>query len=549
MGNINKSTQSIKSKTCLINGQMLYYRYCKRTLYEGDMRMSKSGSKINYSNIIRFFVLILLTVFPLIYHDFYYDILVTKYRFYFITIIAMSVCLLILFLVNCRQRNLMSHSKPSISLADWFVIAFVVAAAISTVQSDYLYESFWGNEGRYSGLFLILLYGISYFLISHLIHFKGYLIDAFLTSGSLVCLWGITDYFKLDILNFKATMSAAQMDSFFSSIGNINTYTAFVSFVMAISMILFLFSNKTLKRTIFYYGCMSISFFALITGNSDNAYLSLAALFIFTPLICCNTIERLHRFMISIASFLTVTQIIDWLNMALKEHVIGVDSLFGIITNSRFLLPLTLGLWLLVLGGFWIKKGITQERLLHMTTLFRMTWAVILICALLLIGYILYDCNVSGNAERYAPIKNYVLFNSEWGSGRGHIWLLASTYFKDFSLFRKLFGYGPDTFAILMVNFNQVELNQTGVIYDNAHNEYIQLLVTQGLIGLGTYLALGFASLKTMLKKGKNNEYVMAMFFAVFCYGAQAFVNLNMPIITPYLWLFLALGMAACRDS
>ena len=31
-------------------------------------------------------------------------------------------------------------------------------ALMSTVLSDYVYESFWGNEGRFSGFFLITLY-------------------------------------------------------------------------------------------------------------------------------------------------------------------------------------------------------------------------------------------------------------------------------------------------------------------------------------------------------------------------------------------------------
>ena len=39
----------------------------------------------------------------------------------------------------------------------WLLIIFLVVCIISTCQSDYLYESFWGNEGRYSGLFLHLI--------------------------------------------------------------------------------------------------------------------------------------------------------------------------------------------------------------------------------------------------------------------------------------------------------------------------------------------------------------------------------------------------------
>ena len=52
---------------------------------------------------------------------------------------------------------------------------------------------------------------------------------------------------------------------------------------MAISMILFT-QEKNQKRMMWYYGNMILSTFALIMGNSDNAYLSLAAIFGLSPL-------------------------------------------------------------------------------------------------------------------------------------------------------------------------------------------------------------------------------------------------------------------------
>ena len=37
-----------------------------------------------------------------------------------------------------------------------FLILFIILASLSTILSDYKFESFWGNEGRFSGLFLYL---------------------------------------------------------------------------------------------------------------------------------------------------------------------------------------------------------------------------------------------------------------------------------------------------------------------------------------------------------------------------------------------------------
>jgi len=51
----------------------------------------------------------------------------------------------------------------------------------------------WGNEARFNGLFLWMVYGLSYIAITRFLIFKLSLLDFFLFAGILVCLVGITD--------------------------------------------------------------------------------------------------------------------------------------------------------------------------------------------------------------------------------------------------------------------------------------------------------------------------------------------------------------------
>ena len=62
----------------------------------------------------------------------------------------------------------MKNLKQTLTVPDIALLLFLIIAALSTALSDYVFESFWGNEGRLSGLFLLLLYGISFFIISRL---------------------------------------------------------------------------------------------------------------------------------------------------------------------------------------------------------------------------------------------------------------------------------------------------------------------------------------------------------------------------------------------
>ena len=66
-------------------------------------------------------------------------------------------------------------------------------------------------------------------------------------------------------------------------------------------------------------------------------------------------------------------------------------------------------------------------------------------------------------------------------------------------------------------------------------------------LGLAAYLTLLLSSCVRMAKRASENPCVIAVLFAVLCYGAQAFVNINLPIAAPVMWTLLMLGAAGCR--
>ena len=170
------------------------------------------------SGTISVFLLILVTVFPLVLHHSYVDILQTKYQCYYVTVIGMLAAVLVLAVIMLIIDLTEYHGEHTARLfanlhpkswrtafcgADFAVIAFWLTLLFSTLQSEYLYESFWGNEGRYSGLFLLTLYVAAYFVISRFWRVKGWVLEAFLLTSLIICCIGITDYFQMDILNFR----------------------------------------------------------------------------------------------------------------------------------------------------------------------------------------------------------------------------------------------------------------------------------------------------------------------------------------------------------
>jgi len=502
------------------------------------------------SIVLGIYVLLIGGGLPLVVRNQYFDILVFKYYYFCFCTITMFVLVLGYFLMERIKNTTMSMQKLSVkllisnlSLLDIFVILYWLVALISTFTSSYVFEAFWGNEGRFTGFFLISWYVLSYFCVSRFWKFKSWYIDMVLLSGIIVSLFGITDYFNLDIFHFKTLMLPEQRPIFTSTIGNINTYTAYIGIITGIATVLFA-KEKKKSRVCWYYICVVICFFAIIMGVSDNAYLSLTALFGFLPIYLFKNSSGVKKYMVILATFFSVTQCIDWINTFWRDRVLGIDSAFNIVISFNYLHYLVLILWSIV--AIWYLFDIQHKVPLtcYGNKLVNI-WLLFISVIILGMLFILYDCNVAGNADRYSSASNYLLFNDDWGTHRGYIWRNAVESFMNLSLWKKMVGYGPETFGILLLR--KTAKNPYNEIFDSAHNEYLHTLVTVGILGLTFYISTLLIFIKNCFTRKNANPYIAAIAFGVICYSVQAFVNLNLPIVTPVLWLLLGMGSATIK--
>lgn len=80
-------------------------------------------------------------------------------------------------------------------------------------------------------------------------------------------------------------------------------------------------------------------------------------------------------------------------------------------------------------------------------------------------------------------------------------------YTKKLNLLQKIFGYGPDTFALIMQYYYPGEMqNGRMVIFDSAHNEYLHYLVTTGFVGMASYLYFMISSIVAMAKRSRSAD-------------------------------------------
>lgn len=506
-----------------------------------------------FSNVVNAYIYIILCIFPLFFTRYYFNILQSKYAFYWVSVVTLIIILfgMMLYLkwddsvIYFKNFNFKTWLK-SLMLPDWFMLAFFLTAVISTLLSDYKFEAFWGNNGRYSGLFLISLYCISYFIVTRLARFRDRFLDAFLVSGMLACLFGITDYFKMDILHFKVNMKPEQMSSYTSTIGNINTYTAYVALIMAIAFILYC-TSKEMKKTIIYFICYIISLFAIIMGVSDNAYLSLAAMLGLTPFYLFINRRGLKRYIAGLLSFFVVIKCIGWINTTMPDKVYGIDSSFNKIMAMNGLTAIMTALLFLLVALCvldYVKKNSGNELVGNWLRWF---WLVVVILVVAGVLYGVYDATILGQGEKYGPLQEYLEFNDGWGTHRGYIWRMGMELYKEFPISKKIFGFGPDTYGVLTISKRYSEMMEKyNEVFESAHNEYLHYLVTMGVFGAVTYAGIFVSSIFAFARRAFNKPHVMAICFAVTCYAVQAVVNINLPIATPIVLTLLMVGLAEC---
>jgi O-antigen ligase len=128
-----------------------------------------------------------------------------------------------------------------------------------------------------------------------------------------------------------------------------------------------------------------------------------------------------------------------------------------------------------------------------------------------------------------------------FGSNRLYIWrnTLPS------NVWNPVFGNGPDTFGFVFPKQEEAaELYRTN--FDKAHNEYLQILICQGILGLLCYLVFLGALFVKAVPKAFKDPLLLAVLAAFTGYCVQAFFNISLPIASQMLWVMAGIIAGIC---
>lgn len=488
------------------------------------------------SSVIVYLVLLMFGL-PLIVTDGYFNITETKSVYFHIISIAL-ICCAVVFTAKSRKKK---KNQDGVSLleraelcpSDTAMLVFCGAVFISAVLSPYP-QAWTGITSRYQGFFTLLVYVAVYFIISrNFTAAQSFLLFSML-SFSLVCLTGVFNCFDIDVLGIYGEIAPKYKTSFISTIGNINFYSSYLCLLMPLVVCGFCLSTGKISRAVYTVALTAGSFGMMVT-SSESFVVGFSAALMIMPMFFYNRLHRFRRYLIAIIIIVCSSQVYMVIYRLYAKGNVAISKLLGIFVNP-FVAAVIICMCLVMY--FVSVKAPMKIKII------KKVYPVCLCVFIMTVGVMFVVANTVG-IDRFNGIFK---ITSEWGTYRGKIWrFCAKTYLNDYNIIEKLFGTGPETLNKITASAKLFERKSL----DQAHNEYLQYLMTTGLIGVSAYLGVIGTTIYTVIKKLKESTFAVALLTGLVAYWMQATVNIAQPFTTPIVYIYIACiaGMARNVDK
>ncbi|MBR3833647.1 MAG: O-antigen ligase family protein [Lachnospiraceae bacterium] len=198
--------------------------------------------------------------------------------------------------------------------------------------------------------------------------------------------------------------------------------------------------------------------------------------------------------------------------------------------------------FVIVLELYYKLKGIESILSVKRYALLVISFAII--CALLIV---FDDIIVSQIVETTKELESGDV--TQMGTGRMNMWLVGLESIKDYPLT----GVGLDNFVYCYELHPEYDHGWIGY---KAHNEYLQVFVTQGVLAGVNYIVMCLYTvlfgIKTFIcedEDSKNKAIAYILVIMIVGYFCQAFFNNSATNISPYKWLVMGLILTRCKQK
>jgi len=496
------------------------------------------------------YLVLILLVLPLYIQNGYVLIGNVKYLFFRnVTLLFMLVTAVLsaaLAAVQGRERK----GFHMVSCTDIMALCFGAGAFLSWCFSADRYTAWQGAAGWYMGLLSQLMFVWIYFMASRWCDgFRG-ILWAFLAGAAAVMALGILNRYVVDPFSMYEGLGDWDREHLLSTIGNQNWYCGYVSVAAAVC-VCFACAEDKVRRAAGLTGSLFF-FWTILTQGSEGGYLILLAetavaflwsldgrrklLAFLEVLACCPAAALLGKYCIRFRGLILVED----------------GTLAGFLFWKGWLPVLTALAALLLLLHIREKRGCV-DRLGNGKVKRAALWVS---AALLASGAVVFAaCQLWEGVWVFLGEKELLRITDSWGSGRGALWRMSLGCFTRGGFLEKWLGAGPDCFGNVIYAMYPVNdiIHPTGywetALYANAHNEWLNMLINQGILGMISYAGI-FATLFVRLwKYSYRDSSALLGLLAVSGYCAYGVVSFQQTVSTPLIFAVLGISEAMLRNA
>ena len=478
------------------------------------------------------FLLAVLCVYPL-YIDKFSNLGVVKFTGAATLCWAFCLWLGALAAVGARPHvgRLPWRSDPAL----WALGAVVGTGVLSTVTSLSPVMSLWGLGGYYGGCMMVLFTAASYLAVRAFAPQKllnGLTFCVGITTALVTVLY-VLNIFNIDLIGTYADTAVVERAQFFSTLGQKNFCSGFMAFALPLVFYAFLVA-RGVRHTMLYGIPTFFGALALAVVDADGLALGIGAAVL--VLICQRifTTRTLRRLAVVGMFFFADA---GWMQY-MRTHVYTqggkpILASFGHYAQVGF--AVCAAVWAVLFFALYGRE-------IPLWKAGRVLAAVVVSLGVVLVVLANF---LPGFPSLGQKLDDLLVFSDDWGTYRGTAWRISWSAWTAQPLWRKLVGVGPGMMHTAVAQWAGADITARMKTFYAAHNEYLELLLTGGVLSLAAWVWFVAAHLR---KAAQNwlRPGVAPVTLALVSYLAHAAVSIRVSMIFPEIMLLFALLQVFC---
>ena len=453
------------------------------------------------------------------------------------------LCLLFIVYLIWNRKEL---QRPQMSATDIFVVLFLLAVCLSVVCGGFLPNALKGYPGWYMGLLSQVCFALIYLFASRFGKYRSVVLIAWCVCTIPVFLFGILNRLDYDVLGYYQSIDPVYKVTFISTLGQTSWYASYMIVILPIGIACLIFGQQ--KWVQLLGGIFSfVGFCSLVSVNSESAYGAFAAWMIVFFLFACMNAKYCFMYLIVCDMFVLAGRFFCNRYMHRQNPYFWPDMITKIVifnhklmwTLLALLIILTIITYVCMIKKWWPQQIMGYIRL-----------GLLTICVFsIVVVVITIICNTKGmlppGVSAALSKYNYFTWRETWGNNRGKTWTFSVQMYHNYPLINKLFGVGPDCY------YDYASRHYAQRLYEmwgnqaltNAHNEWLNMLLTTGLFGTISYIGIFVSAMKRFLQKENRNWFTIAVAGSIVSYMAYNFFCYQQVLCTPFIFMLMGFGM------